>query len=65
MTKIICLKCGSANTRFIEKAGIYYCKECDHEFSPFRPLIFAVVSEEAALDQQVMKICLVVVRGKC
>ena len=34
MTKIICLKCGSENTRFIEKAGIYYCKECDHEFSP-------------------------------
>ena len=34
MPQMTCPQCGSEKTRFIEKAGIYYCKECDHEFSP-------------------------------
>lgn len=34
-----CPSCGSGNLKYIERAAIYFCKNCDHEFPAEKPII--------------------------
>lgn len=33
-----CPSCGSGNLKYIERAAIYFCKNCDHEFLAEKPI---------------------------
>ena len=48
MAQMTCPRCGSEKTRFIEKADIYLCKNCDYEFCPSGES--AIVPDAAAVS---------------
>lgn len=33
-----CPVCGSGNLKYIERAAVYFCKDCDHEFPAEKPI---------------------------
>lgn len=57
--QVKCPQCGSDNTHYIEKAEIYFCKSCDHEFSvPEKAAEPSGCDKQPALLQKKLKIFL-------